>query len=259
MTLPGVHYARGLRFDLRLKGPIDLDKVARELGLSVFEEPLDAEAYLIRSAEQARILINSQICYPARARFTLAHEVGHFLMPHHRGDVFRCLAAELERYHSRDNNEREANEFASELLLPSEELASILGHPPTMNTLSAISDTYGTSLTATALKVADVTCERLAVVLSEAGRTKWCRRSRSFPFWVREGPVPRGSQAGEYFANRTVVADRESLPVDVWCDRAPRGTQMVEESVVFERLNMVLTLLHIPVDADAEDELYDGY
>ncbi|TDA65809.1 MAG: hypothetical protein D9V47_11945 [Clostridia bacterium] len=33
-----------------------------------------------------------------------------------------------------------------------------------------------------------------------------------------------------------------------WCQGAPRDAELIEESVAFDRLGMVLTLLYIPVD-----------
>ena len=55
--------------------------------------------------------------------------------------------------------EQEADRFASELLLPLHELEGQLKHPPSIDTVRRIATHYGTSLTATALKVVEATCE----------------------------------------------------------------------------------------------------
>src|SRR3546814_17385657 len=55
-----------------------------------------------------------------RRRFTVAHELGHFLMPSHRGSR-QCTASDLrERRRNNDHRrqEAEANRFAAGLLMP---------------------------------------------------------------------------------------------------------------------------------------------
>jgi len=108
---PG-NYARRLRTELHLSGPVNRDHVAEQLGIAIFEEPLDADGYLLRKGEDARILVDSGIGYETRKRFTIAHEIGHFFMPHHQAEVFRCLGRDIQSYKSNKKQESEANEFA---------------------------------------------------------------------------------------------------------------------------------------------------
>jgi len=83
MALP-LHYAQQLRLELGLSGPADMPDVAMKLGVGVFEEPLDADGYLVCKGEDVRILINEKVAYEGRKQFTIAHEIGHFYMPHHQ-------------------------------------------------------------------------------------------------------------------------------------------------------------------------------
>ena len=170
MALSPGHYARRLRTELRLSGLVNLDYVAECLRIALYEESLDADGFLIKNGSSARILINNGIGYETRKRFTLAHEFGHFYMPHHEAEIFRCLSRDIQSYRSNKTLESEANEFAAELLLPTAELEKLLMHPPTMKLVQEFSEAYGTSLTATAVKIAEITCERMAVVLSADGR-----------------------------------------------------------------------------------------
>ncbi|OPL09825.1 MAG: hypothetical protein AVO34_05260 [Firmicutes bacterium ML8_F2] len=57
---------------------------------------------------------------PVRQRFTIAHEIGHFMLDH--GKYFVCL--DLEGDYRRNLLERHANQFAAELLMPFEKITA---------------------------------------------------------------------------------------------------------------------------------------
>lgn len=253
MALPPFRYAQQLRFELKLSGPVDMLDVARELKVGVFEEPLDADGYLLWKGSEARILINERLWYEGRRQFTIAHEVGHFYMPHHQAQMYRCFGCDIEAYTRNNEMENEANEFAAEFLLPSVELDNFLKHPPNLETVRAVSAVYGTSLTATAVKLVRLTYEKMAVVLSEAGEIKWVAKSQAFPYWIPRRRLHEWTYAYDYFAKGAIPPGPQKVLTCAWCDEAPRDAILVEESIAFNRLGMVLTLLHMPACEDDEE------
>lgn len=65
--------------------------------------------------------------HPTRQRFTLAHELGHLLLPWHLGGAFACdTATDHPDFSPTANFEPEANRFAAELLLPSAWLDALI-------------------------------------------------------------------------------------------------------------------------------------
>lgn len=170
MSLPPFHYARELRFQLKLCGPVDPWEVADRLQIKISEEPLDADGYLLQRNNNTRILISKKIDYKPRKHFTIAHEIGHFYIPHHQAEMFRCLPKDIQSFRTNKNIENEANEFAAEFLLPAVEVEKYLKHPPDFNLIKEISEVYGTSLAATAIKIIELTCEKAAVILSDGGK-----------------------------------------------------------------------------------------
>lgn len=92
----------------------------------------------------------------------IAHELGHFCIPSHDSYEFRCTEAEIASYRAVSLFEREANKFAGELLLPLSEVERVLKGPPSMRLVSDIAESYGTSMTATAVRVVQATCEPVA-------------------------------------------------------------------------------------------------
>lgn len=195
-----------LRFRLKLSGPVDVMAAASRLHVDVFEERLtDLDGLLLRDGDKARILVNSSTAYGTRKRFTIAHELGHFCMPHHQDEMYLCTPADLACYKSNKWVETEANQFASELILPAHEVERRLRALPDLNVIRDIAEEYGASLTATAVSVARITCESIAVVLSEHGKIKWSVKSKSFPYQVKRGKLHEWTYAHDLF-------HRESIP-----------------------------------------------
>lgn len=65
------------------------------------------------------ILINSEQV-KTRKKFTLAHELGHVIIPWHTGTIFSDDSDELQGEFEYREMEAEANRFAAELLMPTE-------------------------------------------------------------------------------------------------------------------------------------------
>lgn len=106
--------------------PVDVNRVARGVGVGVFYSPLpDAlSAFLLRAEERSVIGVNANQS-PVRRRFSAAHEIGHHVLGHADGSVFDYAfptTVEGEPPGYDPQNEREANQFAAELLMPEENL-----------------------------------------------------------------------------------------------------------------------------------------
>jgi Zn-dependent peptidase ImmA (M78 family) len=247
MSLFPEYYAREVRHKLGLSGPIDVTEVATDLGVETYEEDLDGpDGVLLKVDGTSVILINSNCTYQTRKRFTVAHELGHFYMPHHNLDKFMCTMKDAPRYVSDSKLEREADAFASELLLPLRELENELRCPPSIDVVARVADLYGTSLTATALKVVKATCEPVAVILSSNGNVEWVSRSRSFKWHVRSGRLSENSHAFDYFIGGTLPKDPQQVRADAWCDDAEPHHILIEESIPFSHLGRVLTMISLP-------------
>lgn len=115
------------------KPPIDVHMVARSLGLQIAEAPNDDElsGFLLRQRNGGAIIgVNARHSLN-RKRFTIAHEIGHFLLHEHANQVhvdsnksFRVALRSPRSSTGEDVEEVEANTFAAELLMP----ASFLEH-----------------------------------------------------------------------------------------------------------------------------------
>ena len=124
----------------RVAGPrVDVEKIARELGLTIVEDELgdDISGALVTNQNGAAILVHSGHA-PNRKRFTIAHEIAHHVLRHQfkeggnvhvdRGNYISLRGRRASE--GVDPQEIEANWFAAALLMPSrmvEEEVSRLG------------------------------------------------------------------------------------------------------------------------------------
>jgi Zn-dependent peptidase ImmA (M78 family) len=115
--------------------PIDVEAVVKRQRIDVRPQPMEesVSGMLVIKDGRATIGVN-QSHHPNRQRFTLAHELGHYLLHGKRTRVFvdsstmffrDGLAAE-----GTDKVEIEANAFAAELLMPESVLRDIARHQP---------------------------------------------------------------------------------------------------------------------------------
>ncbi|MBI3894355.1 MAG: ImmA/IrrE family metallo-endopeptidase [Acidobacteria bacterium] len=110
------------------KPPIRVKHIAELLGIEVKLELVDDElsGFLYRDRKSGRTVIGANGNHHAnRINFTIAHELGHFLLHEaesvHLDERKPGYTLQLRNANSstgEDSNEREANLFAAELLMP---------------------------------------------------------------------------------------------------------------------------------------------
>jgi Zn-dependent peptidase ImmA (M78 family) len=105
------------------KLPFDLEALVKHYAiLEYIEFPTDADGLVIGIGfkKKPEILINSKL-NEKRKKFTLAHELGHIIIPWHTGTIISHTNAEFNANLESDYRtmEAEANRFAAELLMPS--------------------------------------------------------------------------------------------------------------------------------------------
>jgi len=86
--------AAALRAELQIAPKVDLDQLAGQLSLTIVEvESKSFEGALLRSSRafSGRILVRKGIRELGRRRFTIAHEIGHYIL--HRNQQIPCSPA----------------------------------------------------------------------------------------------------------------------------------------------------------------------
>lgn len=141
-----------------------------------------------------------------RGRFTLAHELGHYFIDNHRIGLKRGLLhphGSINHRSAHQKIEKEADYFASCLLMPEERfLKDCLTRKFSFTIIEELAQKYMVSLTACAIRFADIGNHPILIVYCENNRIVWKWRSRDFPYWYladKNGVIPEDTLVGEYF------------------------------------------------------------
>lgn len=141
-----------------LSPPVDLETVAKyyaEVEYCSIPARVDGVCLnLKRVGVRPTILINTKQP-PLRKRFTLAHELGHVLIPWHRGSLYDDFSMSDDGMQlDRRAMEAEANRFASELLMPSAWVRRTLVSAESFGcAISTVQSCAGVSMIASAIRL----------------------------------------------------------------------------------------------------------
>ncbi len=100
------------------QAPVPIKDVAHAVGLEVVEFPFHNKISGLLKKDQGIIGVN-KTHHPMRQRFTIAHELGHFLLGHGIGEEYEGEIID-DVFDKPLPVEREANIFASSILMPAE-------------------------------------------------------------------------------------------------------------------------------------------
>ena len=228
-----------------------LTEIAEEFGIDVLYRPTesyDGALLRIRDAQRGCIVINSRIREESRRRFTLAHEIGHFVLPGQQEVSAPCKQQRIENWDADlYRPELEANRFAAEILMPRGIMAEFCQSEPSLESIRSIAQLCGTSLTASAVRLITLTPHRAAVVWSQNQKILWSKLSEGFVRWIRKGEVRENSFAAQCYRKQSVPDQLAPVPASAWLHEKGlrEGAQIWEQSVGLKRYGAVLSLLVI--------------
>ena len=203
------------------------------------------------------VVYNQAIQSEGRIRFTLAHELGHYLVHRHLHGEFNCNEADTLHWESPEKQmENQANEFASCLLMPRPDFEAQIGSGTIdLDVLGACSHRYGVSLTAAILKWLEFTSTRSVLVMSRNGRVQWARGSESGKWISIALNKKRNDGQRAHLPSRCATVlqtdsnvDRLGTEMDarIWFSNEPSGMTLREMRVVSDQYRQTMTLLVLP-------------
>jgi len=179
-----------------------------------------------------------------RCRFTLAHELGHFLNALHEpssGHLFACSEADMivgaDPRDPRDRHmrqEAEANRFAAELLMPADRLQSYLSPPASLDAGLAIATTFEVSKAAALRRYVQLHDRPQAVLFARNGRLIYLVRHRGFPplCLTKDAQLPSSSDGDSIEAAETMdwlaAPSRQSLKLERLSQRDGYETLLIQ-------------------------------
>lgn len=251
--------------------PVPVEEIAHAAGIEDIK-PLTSEGFegmLISDPEKSRgIIFVNKNRPPQRQRFTVGHEIGHFLLPWHRQTAggslrFECTAEDMRSNgsalpDSRKDWEIQANEFSSELLMPRHLFKPKMKHTdePDMSLVKGLSELVNMSLEATARRYVVLSDHPIAVVFAHGKSVRYTWSSSEFPYFihVRKGSqVPKVSQSYAD-GDEDTVADFEYIDSQWWI-AAARGQEIPDqllEQTLYQREGYRIILLYIDGEPDED-------
>lgn len=248
--------------------PIDPFAIARSRDIEVKPKPDTAggvSGMLLRHGNAFGILYATHIPSEGFQRFSVGHELGHYLLEGHIDHVLPEDGVHTSHagFVSADPYELEADQFAGGLLMPSVPFKRALGrHEPGLAAIEFVAELCKTSLTATAIRYAELTDAAVAIVISTGATIDFCFMSdtiKSLPqlSWLRKGmPVPRGTATAQLNATASRVADgaRAEADIDImdWLGGV-RSVRSTEQVIGLGSYGKTLTVITCP---SVQDETY---
>ena len=264
--------ANELLSDLGLRTPpIDPEWIADEIGLTVRTEPLSPGVYgaMWKKGNDFGIIVSPSCPTVGHRRFSVAHELGHYHVDGHIEGMFTCNTVTVESAgglfrNRKDPYEREADWFASELLVPTGLFASrIREHDAGIERIRALADEFETSLSMMAIRYAEVTTRAVASILSRDGQIEWAAfseriREHRWSWGLGKSDfVPRNIATSRFLGDTAGPVSRaigsDSGLVCEWFERAPPDLELEEDVIALGSFGRLLTLLLIPGLPDPEE------
>lgn len=243
--------------------PIPLNWIAEAVGIIeiVGQKTNSFEGILITDSAKAQgSIAYNETSRLERRRFTIAHELGHFLLPLH-GDSAQCAKTDMGVLKSNDPNrarEAEANRFASSLLMPKKFFMRDirrLGAAETEHVVK-LAGNYEVSKEAAARRYTDLCDHMCAVIFSHRGKLRYLCKTANFPFIdIRnDQPLPTEAISARQQGEPGRMSEWSETAAEIWIGTSHRlRGRVLYEQFLHQANGYRLSMLTID-DAPDEEE-----
>ncbi|MGF7230302.1 ImmA/IrrE family metallo-endopeptidase [Arachidicoccus sp.] len=245
--------------DLYIQSPTDLDlEGIINLYDSFYQEkPMSgADGRIIFKDNKVIITINSEIKYPPKKRFVVAHELGHLLLHKNTIPVFNCDESAFMEWYISASFETQANEFAAEILMPQPLFIQEARRTRSFDfsLIKNLAAYFQTSITSTLIKFISYGTHPIAAVYSVAGKVKWQAFSNDFVFkrfkTQKGSPIPAETVAHDIIAGKATSFKKEPILATYWFNTfdSQRDIYLYEECFPIPSQNGLISLLWVCED-----------
>lgn len=233
--------AQKLLNSLGYSEPSDLtiEEIAYACGFMVQYQKIDrSEGRIMMNDDNVLITINSAIEYQPKINYILSHEIGHGILHRRIVPLFNDNHRTLSEWYTKGIHETEANQFATELLMPSDIFSrKVKNKKLSLPFIEEIAGYFNSSKTATFLRYKDLGSYPVMIIFIENGIIKWKSCSEDFPFkWIPyQSKLPALTVAGDYYYHQ-VKEDKpakvdaiEWFPEDAYFSKGNEQTKLWEQ------------------------------
>lgn len=186
---------------------MDISELVHGFDITYMSEPLEnSDGKIIRGENHTIIKVNSNIPHKEKHRFTVAHELGHFFLHEkleaHDENAGTLSWYNIEHHAQRGIQEYEANDFASELLMPEKLFKEfVAGKMFSPKLIKDLSTRFKTSITSVVFRMFALDIAPLLIVFIKDGVVSYWLKSDDLRGWVKNVTKlspPYDSVAQEY-------------------------------------------------------------
>lgn len=190
-----------------------------------------------------------------RKRYTIAHEIGHYVNPNHRAsspEGFRCSRKDMAIHSAKAGDrhakmEAEANQFAAELLMPDSYIKSFMRRRvgADLEHVIAMAEWFEVSKEAAARRYISKLDTPAAIVFSCNGTIRYIKTNNGFPrlsLW-NGASIPSDCLSATSSAQIGRVTDTVETPGHLWLERSA-GLSLGEQTVA-QKNGYRMTLLSV--------------
>jgi hypothetical protein len=256
-----------------LRVPVPIEDLARQLDIEDIQE-FDTEGFeggLVTDTARSRGVILTRNSHPFRRRFTIGHELGHFLIPTHMPDIhgrFLCSREDMRLLSAAENDRRgrmevEANRFSSLILMPPPLLRPYLKQrrDPDIQHMAELAELFQVSKQAMARAYALYNEHIVAFVFTKAGKVLFSVKHFKFPFIVAgAGAIVPQSSLLRGRVRPGAASDLSECVPDIWIDvtRGERAPTLYEQTLGQRDQFSIVMLWLEPAEEEDEDEDRDA-
>lgn len=219
------------RFGIDKPNEIDIDDIVHALDIPIQFIPMKGfDGRIIHGAKKSIITINDKIEFETRRRFTIAHELGHYLMHRESPVSHTDNISSMSWFNNKSKQkmslqEFEANTFASELLLPTQFFKEYIESKPfSPELIREISNKFKVSRTSTIYRFSENGNHPICVFYTRNNKVHYWRKSNDFYYRIKEVtklPPPSDSVSAEYFSQNKIYPiddSKQEISKSTWLD-----------------------------------------
>lgn len=250
--------------------PIDVAQIAKNSGIIVEPFPNGQvgngfAGMLLHRGNDFLIFYSDKIKNIGFQRFTIAHELGHYFIEGHPEAIFDSngIHKSREPFSSNDRYERQADSFAAGMLMPSELCRPIIRkYDDGLDAILILADACKTSLMSSAIRYAELSNEKIAIIVSKDGKVIFSNASPTMArsgFFIRhQSSIPSTSLTVKCGRDsdfiRQARQNEQEGDLSDWCNH--KSCLCLEQVKGLGETGKILTVL-VPQEQEDEDEEED--
>ena len=242
------------RYGISSFGGNALDDLAFAMGITVLDAKLEgAAARLVRRGDRGIIRVSDGIVQRGRRQFSVAHELGHWVLHKHQSQMSACTNEQMRMSYVASPPELEANVFAANLLMPAASFAERLkGRRASWPMIQSLAEAFEVSLTAAAVRYVELVDDYCALAICKDGRIQWWRvsgRMQECKAWLdAKSTVPPDSIAADCFRGKATPRVAQEVSCRSWFGdlTGVHSDRLMEHVYALPKYRKVMSLLWLP-------------